>query len=202
MRWMKGTLGPVLGVLLGVALLAASAQAQPATPAPSAATWLFTVNFRSAELVVGAGGARQATLTLRGVDTDALAFTDQPQRRAAVVPVATFVTLVDDAAADPPNAQLVTGRADGNAGFAAVLVLRAASTDRAAGTVTFVVLVTERQPTGTPMPMRGGAQPLPAGYLFVDNLQVPVNVPINVCGNTVGTIGLLNPAMGNGCINS
>ncbi|MEJ1202074.1 chaplin [Streptomyces sp. BB1-1-1] len=32
-------------------------------------------------------------------------------------------------------------------------------------------------------------------------VQVPVHVPVNVCGNTVNVIGLLNPAFGNGCAN-
>jgi hypothetical protein len=32
-------------------------------------------------------------------------------------------------------------------------------------------------------------------------IQVPVNVPVNVCGNTVNVIALLNPAFGNTCIN-
>ncbi|MEU0401450.1 chaplin [Streptomyces sp. NPDC006197] len=32
-------------------------------------------------------------------------------------------------------------------------------------------------------------------------VQVPVHVPINLCGNTVNVIGLLNPAFGNTCIN-
>ncbi|MCF2126365.1 chaplin [Streptomyces sp. NPDC049936] len=31
--------------------------------------------------------------------------------------------------------------------------------------------------------------------------QVPVHVPVNVCGNTVDVIGVLNPAFGNGCAN-
>ncbi|KOX19746.1 MULTISPECIES: chaplin [unclassified Streptomyces] len=33
-------------------------------------------------------------------------------------------------------------------------------------------------------------------------LQVPVHVPVNLCGNTVNVIGLLNPAFGNTCINA
>ncbi|MFJ4712663.1 chaplin [Streptomyces sp. NPDC088785] len=33
-------------------------------------------------------------------------------------------------------------------------------------------------------------------------VQVPVHVPVNVCGNTVNVIGLLNPAFGNSCVNS
>jgi len=32
-------------------------------------------------------------------------------------------------------------------------------------------------------------------------VQVPVDVPVNVCGNTVDVIGALNPAFGNTCVN-
>ncbi|CAL9487251.1 chaplin [Streptomyces sp. enrichment culture] len=32
-------------------------------------------------------------------------------------------------------------------------------------------------------------------------LQIPVNIPINLCGNTIDVIGLLNPAFGNVCAN-
>ncbi|MEU3369461.1 chaplin [Streptomyces sp. NPDC006711] len=39
------------------------------------------------------------------------------------------------------------------------------------------------------------------GVLSGNLLQVPVHVPINVCGNTIDVIGLLNPAFGNTCIN-
>ncbi|MEV1045520.1 chaplin [Streptomyces sp. NPDC049916] len=39
------------------------------------------------------------------------------------------------------------------------------------------------------------------GVLSGNILQVPVNIPINLCGNTVNVIGLLNPAFGNACIN-
>ncbi len=39
------------------------------------------------------------------------------------------------------------------------------------------------------------------GVLSGNVLQVPVHVPVNVCGNTVNVIGLLNPAFGNTCIN-
>ncbi|MEV0491756.1 chaplin [Streptomyces atratus] len=33
-------------------------------------------------------------------------------------------------------------------------------------------------------------------------VQVPVHVPVNICGNTVNVVGLLNPAFGNGCENT
>ncbi|MFE9845389.1 chaplin [Streptomyces goshikiensis] len=33
-------------------------------------------------------------------------------------------------------------------------------------------------------------------------VQVPVHVPVNVCGNAVSIVGLLNPAFGNTCVNA
>ncbi|MFI6349345.1 chaplin [Streptomyces sp. NPDC050560] len=32
-------------------------------------------------------------------------------------------------------------------------------------------------------------------------VQVPVNIPVNICGNSVSVIGLLNPVFGNTCVN-
>nr|WP_042391974.1 chaplin [Streptacidiphilus carbonis] len=32
-------------------------------------------------------------------------------------------------------------------------------------------------------------------------IQVPVHVPVNVCGDSVNVIGVLNPAFGNECSN-
>ena len=39
------------------------------------------------------------------------------------------------------------------------------------------------------------------GVVSGNQIQVPVHVPINLCGNTVNVIGLLNPAFGNTCAN-
>ncbi|NEE09980.1 chaplin [Streptomyces sp. SID7499] len=39
------------------------------------------------------------------------------------------------------------------------------------------------------------------GVLSGNVVQIPVHIPINVCGNTVNIIGLLNPAFGNECEN-
>ncbi|MGV9500558.1 chaplin ChpD [Streptomyces sp. NPDC003642] len=39
------------------------------------------------------------------------------------------------------------------------------------------------------------------GVLSGNVIQVPVHIPINVCGNTVNIIALLNPAFGNECEN-
>ncbi|MFC9507216.1 chaplin family protein [Streptomyces sp. NPDC057002] len=40
------------------------------------------------------------------------------------------------------------------------------------------------------------------GVLSGNVVQVPVHVPVNVCGNTVNIIGALNPAVGNECKNN
>ncbi|RLV71226.1 chaplin [Streptomyces sp. CBMAI 2042] len=40
------------------------------------------------------------------------------------------------------------------------------------------------------------------GVLSGNLVQVPVHVPVNVCGNTINVIGLLNPAFGNTCVNA
>ncbi|MEV6567260.1 chaplin [Streptomyces kronopolitis] len=32
-------------------------------------------------------------------------------------------------------------------------------------------------------------------------IQVPVDLPLNVCGNTIDVVGLLNPTFGNTCVN-
>ncbi|MDX6311131.1 MAG: hypothetical protein QOF44_595 [Streptomyces sp.] len=39
------------------------------------------------------------------------------------------------------------------------------------------------------------------GILSGNVIQVPIHIPINACGNTVNVVGLLNPAIGNTCIN-
>ncbi|CAM5260978.1 Chaplin OS=Streptomyces alboniger OX=132473 GN=CP975_18875 PE=4 SV=1 [Streptomyces alboniger] len=39
------------------------------------------------------------------------------------------------------------------------------------------------------------------GVISGNVVAVPVNVPVNLCGNTVDVVGLLNPAFGNSCKN-
>ncbi|WP_042435341.1 chaplin [Streptacidiphilus anmyonensis] len=47
-----------------------------------------------------------------------------------------------------------------------------------------------------------GAATNSPGFLSGNLVQVPLHVPVNVCGNTVNVIGALNPAFGNGCANA
>ncbi|MER7837540.1 chaplin [Streptomyces sp. NPDC096040] len=39
------------------------------------------------------------------------------------------------------------------------------------------------------------------GVISGNGIQLPVHVPVSVCGNTVDVVGLLNPAAGNTCAN-
>ena len=39
------------------------------------------------------------------------------------------------------------------------------------------------------------------GVLSGNVVQAPIHVPVNVCGNTISIVGLLNPAFGNTCAN-
>ncbi|MFI6685301.1 chaplin [Streptomyces sp. NPDC050485] len=47
----------------------------------------------------------------------------------------------------------------------------------------------------------GSAEGSP-GLLAGNAIQLPVDVPVNACGNTVDVLGLLNPAAGNTCVNA
>lgn len=44
----------------------------------------------------------------------------------------------------------------------------------------------------------GGTSGSP-GLLSGNNVQIPVDIPVNLCGNSINLIGLLNPTSGNTC---
>ncbi|MFE7312959.1 chaplin [Streptomyces sp. NPDC057555] len=46
----------------------------------------------------------------------------------------------------------------------------------------------------------GGAKGSP-GVISGNAIQVPIHLPMNLCGNTIDIVGLLNPAFGNKCFN-
>ena len=47
---------------------------------------------------------------------------------------------------------------------------------------------------------QGGAANSP-GVISGNNVQVPVHIPVNVCGDSIDVVGVLNPAFGNVCVN-
>ncbi|MEV3870155.1 chaplin [Streptomyces sp. NPDC049906] len=40
------------------------------------------------------------------------------------------------------------------------------------------------------------------GVLSGNVVQVPINIPVNICGNSVNILALLNPTAGNVCVNA
>lgn len=47
----------------------------------------------------------------------------------------------------------------------------------------------------------GGAAIGSPGFLSGNVIQIPIDIPINACGNSLNVIGLLNPAFGSHCAN-
>ncbi|MFF2848045.1 chaplin [Streptomyces sp. NPDC058001] len=47
----------------------------------------------------------------------------------------------------------------------------------------------------------GGGSAGSPGLISGNTIQLPVHIPVNVCGNTVDAAGVLNPAAGNSCAN-
>ena len=39
------------------------------------------------------------------------------------------------------------------------------------------------------------------GLLSGNVVQVPINIPINICGNSINLVAALNPTYGNVCVN-
>jgi hypothetical protein len=93
--------------LLGTALLAGPALADPAATAKAAgkeASWLFIQTAQSAQF-------DGKTLTLKNVSPSVVMFTDRPARAAEAIPTAAFLASWDKGGAksfqsDPPNAGL------------------------------------------------------------------------------------------------
>ncbi|MEU0280256.1 MULTISPECIES: chaplin [unclassified Streptomyces] len=40
------------------------------------------------------------------------------------------------------------------------------------------------------------------GVISGNVIQVPIHLPVNVCGNTIDVVGILNPSFGNTCVNN
>jgi hypothetical protein len=40
------------------------------------------------------------------------------------------------------------------------------------------------------------------GVISGNVIQLPIQIPINLCGNSIDIVGLLNPTFGNTCVNA
>ena len=70
----------------------------------------------------------------------------------------------------------------------------------AVGLATAALLACAGTASADDSPVIGIAKDSP-GVLSGNVIQIPINVQANVCGNTINVIGLLNPAIGNICVN-
>ena len=202
MSWVwKRRLAVVGVIMLCGALFMPSLATASATPVAGDGNWLFTVSFDTGALTPSTDGDGGAMLTLTGIDPVILAFTDRPERMVALVQAQTFVEILQATTDDPPNAALAGRQADSGQSDPVVIELRSATYDTSAETLSFGVGMvpspSEATPIGSPVP----PQTLQGGYLFVDDVQIPVRIPVNACGNGVSVIGQLNPAFGNTCVN-
>jgi hypothetical protein len=169
--------GAIAGGAVAASVPAAPAGARQATPTdvtPESvqASWLLVVGFSGAELVAADGSSTLMTVTLSGVDTDAVAFTDHPQRQFSLVQPEQVVTAINDAAADPLNAALVARMPLSRESEQVVVVLQSASVDPDAETLTLQVEVISAEATGTPVTIEPGQTTvLRGGNLFVDGIE-------------------------------
>ncbi|QMU72949.1 chaplin [Streptacidiphilus sp. P02-A3a] len=46
-----------------------------------------------------------------------------------------------------------------------------------------------------------GAAANSPGFLSGNVIEIPIHIPLNLCGNSINVIALLNPAFGNHCVN-
>ncbi|KKD03794.1 chaplin [Streptomyces sp. WM6386] len=70
----------------------------------------------------------------------------------------------------------------------------------AAAAATSILSLCGSSPALADSDANGGAKGSP-GVLSGNDVQVPVDAPVNACGNSVDVIALLNPAFGNSCAN-
>ena len=204
---MRRSVIPVLVIVATLALVRLPAMAaQEATPsAVNGPDWLVVQAFAAATLRPDPSPGI-ATLTITDVDAAVVAFTDRPERAVALVPTPDFVRAVAEEQADPLNAALVVPAAEGQA-VTVVVELLGAEYDPATGTVTYRVRALGGEDgaltnAATPRAASDREQAFGPGHLFIDAVQVPAHVPVNVCGNSVNVIGVLNPSFGNTCENA
>ncbi|MGW2788264.1 chaplin [Streptomyces populi] len=76
-------------------------------------------------------------------------------------------------------------------------VMRSAGLVTAAGAMVLAGAAAAAADSGT----QGVAVGSP-GVLSGNVVQIPINIPVNACGNTVNVIGVLNPSFGNACVNT
>lgn len=202
MRRIGTTLMVVIGVLIALVAGNAPALSQEAIPSTAEPSWVFTITFHSAELSITDMAGGLGRLTLRGIHPEIVAFTDQPIRQVSVVSTAMLGEILDSEANSAPNALLVADVAADNTATEIVMVLSKVSVDQETDSMTFDVSIMPQPGSGTPEAMAAATVEMQSGYLFIDGVQPPVEIPVNVCGNVTEPVGELQPAEGDTCVNA
>ena len=70
----------------------------------------------------------------------------------------------------------------------------------AAGLASVALLATAGTAAADPDPTPVGVAADSPGVLSGDVIQIPVDLGLNLCGNTIDLVGLLNPATNNSCV--
>jgi hypothetical protein len=188
------------------------AAAQEATPAASPtkseddSSFLFVQSFQSGSFTPKEASTDTFTLTLEHGLGQTIYFSDRPKRIAGTAPTAAFLKWFPFGADNPPNAALVLEALPGDTDVV-VVELTGPAYDEASHTATYdAKVLTDYMKLGITFQV----QPKGAGELhrqfgtaslFIDTVDVPINVPVNVCGDTGDETGLLNPSLGNTCAN-
>jgi hypothetical protein len=182
------------GVVAGTAAVAVFnnvASAQDATPAGATPesdedSWLLVVNFGSAEVVASEDDPTKLTITLSGIDSDPVAFTDHPQRQVANIDLGQVASAINDAADDPLNAALTARMPLSRESEQVIIVLNSAVVDEETGTLVIDAEGLGSDVEGTPVAIEPGqTTDLRGGNLFIDGVaHIIDNLSLNMlCRN-------------------
>jgi hypothetical protein len=186
---LRGTIG---GAAVAAAVPATWTLAQEASPPASTSeadqeNWLLVVNFGGAEIVPSADDPTRLTVTLSGVDRDAVAFTDHPQQQFVIVLPEQVVSAINGAQSDPLNAALVARMPLSRESEKIGVVLLAAAFDETTETLTLDVKTFGSAEAGTPVAFEPGQTTvLRGGNLFIDSVELREVFGASACSQAGG----------------
>ena len=129
------------------------------------------VDFGGGEIVASEDDATQLSLTLSGVDFDAVAFTDRPERQVANVSPDHVAEIINGASDDPVNAALVARLPESLESTQLVVTLNSASFDAETETLALEAVAITNDDVPIPLPVEAGQSlEVRSGNLFIDDL--------------------------------
>lgn len=182
---LKGVIGGTAAVALSRNLVSAE-EATPAaaTPESDQTSWLLVVNFGNAELISGSDDPTRLLLTLSGIDSDAVAFTDHPQRQVTSIELGQVASAINAAADDPLNAALTAQMPlSRESQQVIVVVLRSATFNEDSSTLVIEAEVLGSDIEGTQVAIETDQTTnLRGGNLFIDSIVLDYSLCIDTDG--------------------